>query len=315
MSDEYEFAIVAGGPAPAADDRSIIPGRPEVSETDPEIDRSVLASTDLAREEEETAVPADVSAEPTKAKKLTKKRFEKELEAFRDEWKAIEKIVETKGLQVVVLVDGRDAGRDRGIVSRIIEFADPRVCRVARVEAPGARERTQWFFQPYVAHLPAAGEIALFDGSWYTRAAVGRATATYSEGEYADVLRACADFECVLTRSGIHVLKYWLSVDGEKRELEEQLTAIAKRWKVGMKEFGSDVDFETIRTQIFALADIEEVPWQTVTASDKREVRLRFLGSLASAFAGDTSQNSESAPATGDEPLVPAGEAPELAEV
>lgn len=319
MSDEYNFAIVGGAPAQATDDPAITPGRSDVEEKDPAGDRPVPAAAEPASEE--SAVPADVSAEPPsqgespKAKKLTKKRFEKELEAFRDEWKAIEEIVETKGLKVVVLVDGRDAGRDRGIVSRIIEFADPRICRVARVEAPGPRERTQWFFQPYVAHLPAAGEIALFDGSWYTRAAVGRASATYSEGEYADVLRACADFECVLMRSGIHVRKYWLSVEGEERELEEQLAAIAKSWKVATKEIGSGVDYEAIRAQIFALANLEEAPWQIVTSSDKREMRLRFLGSLASVFVEDAPRNSESAPARGDDLPVPAAETPELAEV
>lgn len=280
MSDEYDFAIVGGALLAPAGETPLLDGSPALEpeaaaqgETDPLPPR---AEVDAAAS---TAPPVGEQPPPEKVKKLTKKRFEKELEGLRGAWQAFEKAVAASGTKLVVLVEGRDAGRERGVVSRIVEFADPRVCRVARVEAPGARERSQWFLQPYVAHLPAAGEIALFDGGWYARAALDRATGTFSHDEYIDVLRACADFERVLVRSGVVVIKYWLLVEGDREE-SEQLTNLAKRWNVATKGFG-DLDYAMMREEIFASTDIEEAPWRVVSHPDKREGRLHFIRELA----------------------------------
>lgn len=286
MSDEYDFAIVGGALLQPAGETSPLDHPPA-----PEPEGAVPAKTDAVPvPAENDAAPSTPPSDaeqlpPEKAKKLTKKRFEKELEELRESWQVFEKAVAASGTKLVVLVEGRDAGRERGVVSRIVEFADPRVCRVAMVEAPGARERSQWFLQPYVAHLPAAGEIALFDGGWYARAALDRATGTFSQEEYIDVLRACADFERVLVRSGVVVLKYWLSVEGDRGELLEQLTNLAKRWDVSSKELG-DLDYATMHEEIFASTDVEEAPWTVVSHSDKREVRLQFIRMLAGSMAG-----------------------------
>ncbi len=222
---------------------------------------------------------------PAKPKKLKKKDYEKQLIERHLDWRDLERKVQRDGLKVAVLVEGRDNGRKGGIVNRIADFADARICRVARVEPPNGRERTQWFFQPYVAHLPAAGEIVLFDGSWYGRAALERATGKSDEKAFAERLSACAEFESMLSRSGLTIFKCWLSAEDSADDLAADLEMLGKRWNLDSKDFEPGLDLATVKEQI--LAANEGSPWHVVRGRDKRAVRVDAIRAIVAAVADD----------------------------
>jgi len=152
------------------------------------------------------------------ADKLDKKNYEKCLEDLQTELVKLQQWVVAKGLKVVVVFEGRDAAGKGGVIKRIAEKLNPRVCRIAALPAPNEREKTQWYFQRYVAHLPAAGEIVLFDRSWYNRAGVEKVMGFCTEEQHQDFLRACPEFERMLIRSGTILIKYWFSVSDEEQE-------------------------------------------------------------------------------------------------
>src|SRR5919199_1013586 len=160
---------------------------------------------------------AEADAEP-RPKQLSRKKFEKELQNLQRELVIMEEYVKAKGLKVVVVFEGRDAAGKGGVIKRITERTNPRICRVVALPAPTERERTQWYFQRYVAHLPAAGEIVLFDRSWYNRAGVERVMGFCRNDEYREFLRACPEFERMLVRDGIILRKYWFSVSDAEQE-------------------------------------------------------------------------------------------------
>jgi polyphosphate kinase 2 len=161
---------------------------------------------------------AEGSGDGAKPAKLGRKHFDKELLKLQRELVIMQEYVRAGGLKVIVIFEGRDAAGKGGVIKRIAERTNPRICRVVALPAPTERERTQWYFQRYVPHLPAGGEIVLFDRSWYNRAGVERVMGFCTDPEYEEFMRSCPEFERMLVRSGITLVKYWFSVSDEEQE-------------------------------------------------------------------------------------------------
>jgi polyphosphate kinase 2 len=195
--------------------------------------------------------------------------------------------VKGKGLKVVVLFEGRDAAGKGGAIKRITEAISPRLCQVVALAAPTEREKSQWYFQRYVAHLPAAGEITLFDRSWYNRAGVEHVMGFCTEEEYREFLRTAPEFERMLIRSGIILLKYWFSVSDEEQErrFEARNKNPIKRWKLSPMDLESRkrwFDYSRAKDAMFKATDLEDSPWYMVEADDKRRARLNCIAHLLS---------------------------------
>jgi polyphosphate kinase 2 len=219
--------------------------------------------------------------------KLDKKIYEKELGNLQLELVKLQEWVKNNGLKVVVVFEGRDAAGKGGIIKRITECLSPRICRVAALPAPTDREKTQWYFQRYVAQLPAAGEIVLFDRSWYNRSGVERVMEFCTEEEYREFLRSCPDFERMLIRSGIVLIKYWISVSDEEQELRFQarIKDPTKRWKLSPMDLQSRsrwVEYSKAKDEMFKYTDIKQAPWYVVNSDDKRRARLNCINHLLS---------------------------------
>jgi polyphosphate kinase len=220
-------------------------------------------------------------------KKLDRKFYEKELARLQIELVKLQEWLKHKGLRVVVLFEGRDAAGKGGAIKRITESLNPRVCRVVALGTPTEREKTQWYFQRYVAHLPAAGEMVLFDRSWYNRAGVERVMSFCSEEEYREFLRSCPEFERMLIRSGIVLIKYWFSVHPEEQErrFQSRLEDTTKRWKLSPMDLASRelwVEYSKAKDEMFTYTDIKQAPWYVVDADDKRRARLNCIRHLLS---------------------------------
>jgi polyphosphate kinase 2 len=213
--------------------------------------------------------------------------YAKELRRLQVELVKFQEWVRHKGLKVVVVFEGRDAAGKGGTIKRITESLNPRVCRVAALAAPTEREKTQWYFQRYVAHLPAAGEIVLFDRSWYNRAGVERVMGFCTEAEYLEFLHSCPEFERMLTRSGIVLIKYWFSVSDEEQErrFQARLKDPTRRWKLSPMDLESRrrwVEYSRAKDEMFAHTDIKQVPWYVVNADSKESARLNVIAHLLS---------------------------------
>ena len=222
------------------------------------------------------------SKKSTKNKKLSKKKYEKELAKLQIELVKLQRWVQYKGLKVVVLFEGRDAAGKGGAIKRISETLNPRVCRVVALGTPSDREKTQWYFQRYVAHLPAAGEIVLFDRSWYNRAGVEKVMGFCTYNEYNEFMRSCPEFEVMIQRSGIILIKYWFSVSDHEQEkrFQERITNPTKRWKISPMDLLARekwVDYSRAKDDMFAATDVPESPWHVVEADDKKKARLNFI--------------------------------------
>jgi polyphosphate kinase 2 len=216
---------------------------------------------------------------------LNAEQYEKELLRLQTELVYMQESVVAEGKRLVVLFEGRDTAGKGGVIKRITAFLNPRTCRVAALPTPGERERTQWYFQRYVAHLPAAGEIVLFDRSWYNRAGVERVMGFCSEAEYEEFLRFCPLFEQAIQNDGIVLLKYWLSVsdDEQERRFEKRLSDPRKRWKfspIDLQARARWVDYAEAKDRMFAYTDTESSPWHVVEADDKRTARLNLISHL-----------------------------------
>jgi polyphosphate kinase 2 len=212
---------------------------------------------------------------------LDKKFYEQELIRLQFELVKLQYWVIEKGLRVVIIFEGRDAGKG-GLISRIIEPLNPRGIRLVALGKPSDVERTQWYFQRYVAHLPAAGEIVIFDRSWYNRAGVERVMGFCTDEEYWDFLSACPAFERILARSGIILLKYWLSVSDEEQERRFQSRAgdPTRRWKLSPIDIASRdkwVAFSKAKDLMMEHTDIPEARWYQVESEDKRRARLNCI--------------------------------------
>lgn len=211
--------------------------------------------------------------------------YEKELFKLQLELVKLQAWVQHKGLKVVVIFEGRDAAGKGGVIKRITQHLSPRICRIAALPAPTEREKTQWYFQRYVAHLPAAGEIVLFDRSWYNRAGVERVMGFCTEDEYQEFLRSCPEFERMLIRSGIILIKYWFSVSDEEQErrFQSRLEEPHKRWKLSPMDLESLtrwVDYSKAKDQMFAATDIKQSPWYVVNSDIKKHARLNCIAHL-----------------------------------
>jgi len=188
-----------------------------------------------------------------------------------------------------VIFEGRDAAGKGGTIKRLVEPLNPRGVRLVALPKPSDVERTQWYFQRYVAHLPTAGEIVIFDRSWYNRAGVEHVMGFCTEEEYWDFLHACPEFERLLTRSGIRLIKYWLSVSDEEQENRFQKRAgdPAKLWKLSPLDLASrdrSVEYSRAKDTMLEYTDIPEAPWYQVEADDKRRAHLNCLRHLLSSF-------------------------------
>ncbi len=223
--------------------------------------------------------------EKVKKKKMDKKTYEKELDKINIELVKLQEWVKFKGLKIVVVFEGRDAAGKGGAIKAIAQTLNPRSCRVVALVKPTERERTQWYFQRYVAHLPAAGEIVLFDRSWYNRAGVERVMGFCTDSEYQEFLRSCPEFERMLIRSGIILVKYWFSVSDEEQEkrFQDRINDPTKQWKLSPMDIEARtkwVEYSKAKDEMFAYTDIKQAPWYVVESDDKRRARLNLITHL-----------------------------------
>jgi polyphosphate kinase 2 len=225
--------------------------------------------------------------QPEQQIKINKKSYEKELGRLQVELVKLQEWVRTKGLKVVVIFEGRDAAGKGGVIKRITESLNPRICRVVALPTPTDREKTQWYFQRYAPYLPASGEIVLFDRSWYNRAGVERVMGFCTEDEYREFLRSAPEFERMLVRSGIILIKYWFSVSDheQERRFQARIADPTKRWKLSPMDLMSRsrwVEYSKAKDENFAHTDIKQAPWYVVNADNKMCARLNCIQHLLS---------------------------------
>jgi polyphosphate kinase 2 len=218
-------------------------------------------------------------------KKLKNKAYEKELAKLQIKLIRLQEWVKHKGLKVVVVFEGRDAAGKGGTIKRITESLNPRICRVVALGTPTEREKTQWYFQRYAPHLPAAGEIVLFDRSWYNRAGVERVMGFCTDDEYQEFLRSCPEYERMLVRSGIILIKYWFSVSNEEQErrFQQRIADLTRQWKLSPMDLESRdrwVEYSMAKDEMFRYTDIKQAPWFVVEADDKKRARLNCIHHL-----------------------------------
>lgn len=214
--------------------------------------------------------------------KLGNKAYLKELEALQLELIKLQESIRVQGLKVVVLFEGRDAAGKGGTIKRITESLNPRICRVVALGTPTEREKTQWYFQRYVAQLPAAGEMVLFDRSWYNRAGVEHVMGFCTDEEYREFLRSVPEFEAMLLRSGIILIKYWFSVSDaeQERRFQDRIANPTKRWKLSPMDLEARakwVEYSKAKDEMFRHTDTKQSPWYVVDADDKRRARLNVI--------------------------------------
>ena len=224
------------------------------------------------------------AADTSKTKKFI---YEAELAKLHLELVHLQEWVKKEGLKVVIIFEGRDASGKGGTIKRFTEPLNPRVCKVVALGVPTEREKTQWYFQRYVPYLPAAGEIVLFDRSWYNRAGVEKVMGFCTENEYHEFLRSCPEFERMLVRSGIILLKYWFSVNDEEQErrFKNRIKNPLKRWKFSPMDLESRsrwLEYSKAKDDMFAHTDTKQVPWYVVNADNKKKARLNCISHVLS---------------------------------
>ena len=220
-----------------------------------------------------------------KSKRIDKTFYEKEVSKLQTELVMLQEWVKFQGMKVVVIFEGRDAAGKGGVIKTIMEELNPRVCRVVALPTPTEKEKTQWYFQRYVKHLPAAGEIVFFDRSWYNRAGVEKVMGFCTKDEYEEFLRSCPEFERMLIRSGIILVKYWFSVsdDEQEKRFQDRIKDPSKHWKISKMDLLSRahwVDYSIAKDEMFKYTDIKQAPWYVVEADDKRRSRLNCIHHL-----------------------------------
>lgn len=215
--------------------------------------------------------------------------YRKELSRLQIELVKLQEWIKHEGLRVVVIFEGRDAAGKGGAIKRITQVLNPRICRVVALGTPTEREKTQWYFQRYAAHLPAAGEMVLFDRSWYNRAGVEKVMGFCTDEEYREFLRSCPEFERMLIRSGIRLIKYWFSVsdDEQEKRFQNRIKDPTKRWKLSPMDLESRskwVEYSKAKDEMFKYTDIKQAPWYVVNADVKKKARLNCISHLLSQF-------------------------------
>jgi len=218
---------------------------------------------------------------------IKSKVYEAELARLQVELVKLQMWIKHKGLKIVVIFEGRDAAGKGGTIKRMTEPLNPRTCRVEALPAPTEREQTQWYFQRYAAHLPAAGEMVILDRSWYNRAGVEKVMGFCTADEYEEFLRSCPEFERMLVRSGIVLIKYWFSVSDEEQEkrFQARLATLTKRWKLSPMDLESRnkwQEYSRAKDVMFAHTDIKQAPWYVVNSDIKRHARLNCMSHLLS---------------------------------
>ncbi|WP_277305993.1 polyphosphate kinase 2 [Spongiactinospora sp. TRM90649] len=219
--------------------------------------------------------------------RLSRKPYEKELFRLQAELVTMQEWVRAEGARLAVIFEGRDAAGKGSTIKRVVEYLNPRVTRIVALPAPTERERTQWYFQRYTAHLPAAGEIVLFDRSWYNRAGVERVMGFCTREEHARFLHQCPIFERLLIEDGIMLRKYWFSVsDGEQeRRFRARLDDPMRRWKLSEMDLESITrweEYSRAKDEMIVHTDIPESPWYEVESEDKRRARINMISHLLS---------------------------------
>ncbi len=238
-----------------------------------------------SNKEEKKIVYSDIK--PEKKKKIAAQDYDKNLRLLQVELVKLQKWISNKKLKVVVIFEGRDAAGKGGVIKRITQSLNPRICRVVALATPTEKEKTQWYFQRYVAHLPAAGEMVLFDRSWYNRAGVEYVMGFCTDEEHKEFLRSCPEFERMLVRSGIMLIKYWFSISDEEQEerFQSRIKDRTKRWKLSEMDVQSRsnwVEYSKAKDIMFAHTDIKQAPWYVVNADDKKRARLNCINHLLS---------------------------------
>ncbi len=223
----------------------------------------------------------------TKSGRVKRSVYEAELARLQQEFVILQHYVAKQGLKVLVIFEGRGSAGKGGVIKRITERTSPRIVRVAALPKPTEREQTQWYFQRYAEHLPAGGEIVLFDRSWYNRSNVERVMGFCTEDEHREFLRSCPDFERMLVRSGIILLKYWFSVSFEeqRRRFTARNEEPVKRWKlsdIDLAEHRLYIDYSEAKDTTFQYTDIKQAPWYVVPSDRKRTARLNCMSHILS---------------------------------
>lgn len=234
----------------------------------------------------ETTMPQNSSTSP---KKIKNNIYEDELFRLQVEMIKLQEWIKHTDDRVVIIFEGRDAAGKGGVIKRIMQHLNPRAATVVALPAPTERQKTQWYFQRYVAHLPAAGEIVIFDRSWYNRAGVERVMGFCTDDEYDDFMRACPNFERMLIRSGIKVIKYWFSVSDEEQEnrFQARVNTATKRWKLSPMDLESRdrwQDYSKAKDAMFSYTDTKQSPWYVVNSDIKKHARLNCMEHLLSLF-------------------------------
>ncbi|HEV2452055.1 MAG TPA: polyphosphate kinase 2 [Streptosporangiaceae bacterium] len=226
----------------------------------------------------------------TRPVKLPRKIYEKELFRLQAQLVKLQEWVRAEGVRLVVVFEGRDAAGKGSTIKRVTEYLNPRVARIAALPAPTERERSQWYFQRYIAQLPAAGEIVLFDRSWYNRAGVEHVMGFATKEEYSRFLHQCPIFERLLVEDGILLRKYWFSVSDEEQErrFRSRHDDPMRRWKLSPMDLESITrweDYSRAKDEMFVQCDIPEAPWYVVDSEDKRRARINMIAHLLSTLA------------------------------
>jgi polyphosphate kinase 2 len=216
---------------------------------------------------------------------LKRKEYERELVRLQLELVKLQQWVKHAGLRVVLIFEGRDAAGKGGTIKRAVEPLNPRGATIVALPAPSDRERSQWYFQRYIVHLPAAGEIVLFDRSWYNRAGVERVMDFCEDEEYWEFMRTCPEFERMLVRDGIILRKYWFSVSDEEQErrFQQRSSDPKRRWKLSPMDLKSRelwVDYSRAKDEMFRYTHTPEAPWYTIESDDKRRARLNCIAHI-----------------------------------
>jgi len=220
-------------------------------------------------------------------KKMEREAYEAELHKLQVELVKLQEWIKHEGLRVAVIFEGRDAAGKGGTIKRVTEHLNPRVVRIAALATPSNREKTEWYFQRYVEHLPAGGELILFDRSWYNRAGVERVMGFCTEDEVWDFFRSCPEFERMLIRSGVILVKYWFSVSDEEQDkrFHARVKDPLRQWKLSPMDLESRlrwVEYSQAKDEMFSYTDTKDSPWWVVNADDKRRARLNCIHHLLS---------------------------------
>ena len=222
-----------------------------------------------------------------KKKKLNLREYERLLLKMEIELVKLQEWVKANKLRVIVIFEGRDAAGKGGVIQTIAGCMNPRICRIVALGVPTEKERSQWYFQRYVSQLPSGGEIVLFDRSWYNRAGVDKVMGYCTDAEYEEFLRTCPEFERMLIRSGIVLIKYWFSVSDREQEnrFQDRIKDPTKRWKISPVDIKSRdkwVEYSMAKDKMFSFTDTKQSPWYVVHTDDKRRARLNCIDHLLS---------------------------------